>query len=547
MPNVVLNAALQGIEISFDSKPGSAVLDALKEAGFRWHHAKKIWYAKQTPARIALAESFGSVADSNPAPVAPETAPAKNAVALLPLWERCKVDGIPDHNKSTATKQIAAETRAHIKARFPEIKFSCRIGSGSWGSCNEVNFYFQEAPWPENSVYFNAVENYVKKWLWSYNYDNSDIQSDYFDRGFYETISTYNYKQLEPTPDQVADMRDYDTKKAAFDAAEAARIEAERIAYEEDCKKAREALAIRDAENKKKLSSLETEARIVDLADRYIVTFSGYAGRGKEASLEEVLDGNAEKTIRAEISRELHFTEAQYKDFSGLFMYDFSLVAGFGGTGTLDQRVNDENFYKLNADQREEVEFMTVNAIAVYVEGRLSLIVNPEGYNYSRYVDIVTAEISRISATDAERIENETAKPTFHFPAPITDQAEKIETGKKYTIISLDPFSLVAARQNVTITAARVAKYAQYENALYLDYIESGRKTEKTKIIHDGGTALLYPGFIPETPPEMIRKHISGNMYEVMNAGSRAHEFMINLCKYYTAQGIDPVVNTLQY
>lgn len=53
-----INEAHNGIEITFDSKPEAATLDALKGEGFRWHRAGGYWYAKQTPERLALAQSI---------------------------------------------------------------------------------------------------------------------------------------------------------------------------------------------------------------------------------------------------------------------------------------------------------------------------------------------------------------------------------------------------------------------------------------------------------------------------------------------------------
>lgn len=69
MANYTLNQELNGIEIKFEAKPAAATLDSLKSAGFRWHRAKKVWYAKQTADRIALAES---IADGQPAPAKDE-------------------------------------------------------------------------------------------------------------------------------------------------------------------------------------------------------------------------------------------------------------------------------------------------------------------------------------------------------------------------------------------------------------------------------------------------------------------------------------------
>lgn len=57
MATLTINKELNGIEINFDSKPAQAVIDTLKTNGFRWHNVKKLWYAKNTAERLAVAES----------------------------------------------------------------------------------------------------------------------------------------------------------------------------------------------------------------------------------------------------------------------------------------------------------------------------------------------------------------------------------------------------------------------------------------------------------------------------------------------------------
>lgn len=77
MAYYTLNQELNGIEVTFDSKPDSDTLTALKAAGYRWHKVKKLWYAKQTAERIALAKS---ISDG----IQPETKPeVKNDLVYL--------------------------------------------------------------------------------------------------------------------------------------------------------------------------------------------------------------------------------------------------------------------------------------------------------------------------------------------------------------------------------------------------------------------------------------------------------------------------------
>lgn len=56
MTTYTLNEKFNGIEITFDSKPAADIRSTLKENGFRWHNKKALWYAKNTPERLTLAE-----------------------------------------------------------------------------------------------------------------------------------------------------------------------------------------------------------------------------------------------------------------------------------------------------------------------------------------------------------------------------------------------------------------------------------------------------------------------------------------------------------
>lgn len=57
---VVKNHELKGLEVSFDRKPSVAVLETLKANGFRWHRAKRLWYAKETAKRVEVLNALSS-------------------------------------------------------------------------------------------------------------------------------------------------------------------------------------------------------------------------------------------------------------------------------------------------------------------------------------------------------------------------------------------------------------------------------------------------------------------------------------------------------
>ena len=72
MCTMTINNQFNGIELTFAGKPAEEIREAMKAAGFRWHKQKKLWYAKQTTERMALAEKLSgdqAPAESAPAPV----------------------------------------------------------------------------------------------------------------------------------------------------------------------------------------------------------------------------------------------------------------------------------------------------------------------------------------------------------------------------------------------------------------------------------------------------------------------------------------------
>ena len=73
MCTLSINNELKGIELVFEAKPAQEILTAIKAAGFRWHNLKKLWYAKQTPERMELAEKLagGNVTETAPADPVP--------------------------------------------------------------------------------------------------------------------------------------------------------------------------------------------------------------------------------------------------------------------------------------------------------------------------------------------------------------------------------------------------------------------------------------------------------------------------------------------
>lgn len=544
MTTLEINKELNGIEVIFDSKPAQAIIENLKSNGFRWHRVKKLWYAKNTAERLALAESIADGKTTEPKKT------VKKAASIPSLWDRCKTVDIPEHDRRADTKTVAAETRKHIKERFPEIKFSCRIGSGGWAACNEVNFSFKSAPFAKDSIYFEAVKNYVKAWLWSFNYDNSDSMTDYFGRNFYENISTWDFEETEPTESQKTDLANFDAESQKAKEEEEKRREEEfqkYLAEQEEKEKAYEEYQkVVDAQKEE----INSHVKVVEISEyeKYIVSGSMLCGIGKESNLEELRNEGTEKEESALIKRKLYFTDEKiYNNFCNLFLHDFDFLSGCGGTGTLDTRVTNENYSKLNSAQRESVKWILWDCVAVFLNGELKLIIDPEGYSYARYVNIVCGKCEKVRLNEEEEKENQEEREEFYIPAPIAEQAEDIEESGKYTLIYLDPWIMHATMHHITISRKDIRRYAQYENALYLEYTEKGKKKVEYQYFHDRGGVLLYKNFLPSVPAELIKKKIDNNMYQIRNAGMNADDFMVDVYRYYKNNDYLPVINTLQF
>lgn len=542
----ILNEELNGIELYFDEIPNVETRESLKKAGFRWHKAKKCWYAKKSEKTVKIAQELSNeeIMAGNIKKTVVKTS------KLAPLWERCQVSEIPEHDRHLTTKEIAEQTRKHIKERFPEIKFSCRIGSGGWAAHNEVNFYFKSAPFAEDSAYFEAIRNYIKSWLWSFNYDNSDSMTDYFDRGFYENISTWDFEECEPTEEQRGEMADFD-KKA--EEAKKAEEERQRTKYEAWQKEREEELKRAEIRRKKEeddRAKILEEIKIIDIleSEKYIITANMVCGCGKDNNIEEVKKDGYKKEESAIIKREVYFSnEESYNNFCNLLMYDWDFCNGCGGTGTLDKRVTDDNFNKLNASQRDNVKWILWDCVAVYLNNILMLVIDPEGYNYCRYTNIVEGQIKKELLKYAEQAEDEKQRDAFHMPESIQAQSDNIESGNIYTLIYNDPWTLCATMHHITINSITKTTYAQYKDAILLNYTEKGKRKAIQQYFYNSKSMLLFAGWLEALPEELTKKHISGNMYQVLNAGATSNDFMITCAKYYENNGHNAIINTLQY
>lgn len=290
MMNVTINTEKNGVEIRFDSKPEQSVLDVLRNNGFRWSGKQKMWYAKQSE------EVFAAIKGINSSFVV-ENKPAKPA--RYDLWEMTRTDGIGDNyakTKLTNGKEIAAIVRKHIKPRFPMCKFSVK------SDYNSIDIELLASPFAKDSEEVKAIIHYVYTFANSYNYDNSDLMTDYFDVNFYigseHNIVSYHYEQTEMTVEYANMSAMFNESKVEFETAEKMRKQKEHEAYL--AKRAEEERAYQEHEKQRKINheAIESGVEVVNLENGYFLNellsphcnkMNTIAGGSKSKSEREVI------------------------------------------------------------------------------------------------------------------------------------------------------------------------------------------------------------------------------------------------------------------
>lgn len=597
-----INEEQNGIEVIFEEKPEAGTLDALKASGFRWHRVKKLWYAKNTESRMALVQSIATGQKIESAPKAAkvdminldnlgENRPtnfygADLAMAIREDLKRRGVSGVTvrarrvTHDTGiTVTIKATAEDFASVEEAKNRMQFSsfyCQAArhgvytGKKWvynldelteeqqqeEYNNYILYHCQKAPqinehhlidcrndyFTITTAFYNkivAVFKIANQWNWN----RSDSMTDYFDIGYFLDIEVKAPETIEPRQTMTDAERDaYDVEIAEKEAREAAQMAEWERQQEESRRLAEEAEKARQESRK----IIDNNITVEDLTEEKQIFVEGLAaGIGKESTLSEVHKTFTEygHTEDALISRKVTFaTREAFEAFAGLLLDDFDFLAGMGGTGTEDSRMDGIELYQLTEDQRKSIKWNACNCIGIYVDGKLEMVCNPEGYNYSRYTYYVTDSTTirdAQEATEEQRKEAET-KPAFYFPAPVEEQAAWLSVGQDVTIYQCDGWMLNSIYAGAgTITAIRTGKYAQY-SGVYITLL-TGRKSKEI-FIRNGKNCLIYDGIKPALPDSLTREQVTPMMYKMFNAS----ELFPKVIEYYEKQGFKPLLDTIQ-
>lgn len=595
MTTYSINKEHNGIEIKFDSKPNHDTLTNLKANGFRWHRVKKLWFAKQTDKRLALASAL---ADGTTTPIkatrqdninldnlgGTKTEYGANFAAVIRadlkkrgvkgVTVRCSRSGYTD--SITVTIRATEEDFASIeemKKREAKHSFLRSIDRGlfrpkqgyinyneydAMSESEQENLYIEYLTYcvnkcdgfniyhHERNDYFELTTTFYNKCLAVYkianqwNYDNSDSMTDYFDVGYYLDIDIKKPENITPRETMTDGERDAYTQEMEEEA-EQQRATIEKMEKEEqEREKAHQEYMKKHAKDMEIIKASVTVEDLPEDEQIYINYIVG--GCGKEANMSELEENIQEcpHTQDAIISRRVIFSNREAFDtFTNYLLDDFEFLDKMGGTATEDVRCEDLQFWNLNEEQRETIKTFMNNCVGLYVGEKLILVSDPQGYSYSRYTYKLTEQSTQKDAQaerERQRIESE-IKPAFYFPAPIEEQKNNITIGQDITIYKSDGWILCNIYAGAgTITAIESGTYAQYKGV----YIELSGK--KKVFIRDNNPCLIYEGIKDKLPDELTREQLNDHMYHVLNND----ELFPRVLEYYEKQGVKPLIDTIQ-
>ena len=549
-----------GIEIYFPAKPGAEIIGTLKAASFRWHSVKKCWYNRDTEDARTAAAKIGATEDAETVAQAhAENAPAKAARKLAPLWERTRTDEIPEHCRTLDTKTICAEVRQHLRERFPEVKISIRKSSHKGIAAEIVASPFgrehimkniitgepDKYGYFENSPELDAVLAYCEAYLQSYNYDNSDLMTDYFDVNFYGRFDLASaYEQTAQSEEVLADIADFEAKKS----------EAEKQEKEERMRRVAEEIEKRKAEEKEaeRLNAIrEAEAEeirrgviVEDLAESEQIALADLLELTRKCDTIEEAAKESAGRADAIISRKISFSSPDLLEkFSRQLLTDWDFLAGKGGSRTLD--CSEEDFGKLTPKQSERVKWFSIDCIGVYDGENLAFVIDPQGYSYARYTFLPDRKTRYQSAEEyqEERRKEADAREPFYFPATVEAQiqAAELKRGEPITVFTIDPFTCACKEVRGNLEYI----FSRGEKSGCIGYVPEGKI--KAIFFTFDGDAVIYRGILPPVPDEIrYTKTDNPSMMMLNFAGEFCRDYLKAVIKHYATLGYTPAIDSFQ-
>lgn len=514
MCKVLLNEKLNGVELYFEKKPAQEVINILKENKFRWNRVKFCWYAKQNEQTLALANKLNEGSK-----VETVTTKTTKEATKFDLFEATRYSNIEKSETVIYdTKEVAKICRTKLRKLFPMVKFSVTTSSFTGGS--EIHCKIKESPFEKDSIYLKVIMLYATKLINSYNYDNSDAMTDYFDVNFYffDCKTDYDYKVVENK------KIDIETIKADFDIKEAKRIEekkakreAEYQAYLKEQEQKEIEYKKAEVERQEKVNSINNNVKIVELTDdkQYMITNVALPSLNKNNTIEEVKEEINNKMYYQDckVTRELHFdNETVYNNFSNMLMNDFDFLQNAGGSYTDDARINSmEDYTQMSKEERKTVKF-NLYVIAVYLNDKLMFIIDTQGYSYCRYVGIMDSTTKILKETNTleynQMLSNEEIEENTDKANEVITLVDSVIKDKDLNKIYNDPKDWYNTRNNIIeaikinnkhlnksiiqqVKECNCNNYIKYKDMLYKCLNEVNNVSDQAKLLKNGYITIV--------------------------------------------------------
>jgi hypothetical protein len=424
-----INEELNGIELYFVSKPEQEVLTNLKSNGFRWSNFKKCWYTKQSEKAFKIANNLTNNVTEEVKETKKETAKKSTVKNVMSLWEATQWTEleVSQEIKDQENKLIAKEIKAHVKKRFPQVKFS--VTCKGW---NSIYLNIVSSPFEEGSLYLNAIREYCKKLVNAYHhcYEASDWYTDYAGSyNFYGNVEIHwDYKQTEVTEQIEKEMVNFDIKHEEAEKAEEERKHQEFLQWQQQRELETIEYNKRMEEEKKQIENIYNSVEVNELNEnnQYFVTSAEFANLNKNNTLEQYQEEVSKGEFSLEnvkITKEIHFNnEEALHNFSNMLLNDFDFLTNTGGSYTDDNRINSmTDFYNMDEEERKTVKW-NLYGVAIYFNNKLQFIVDAQGYSYARYVGLTdNANIEKSITVEQVLTEEEITELKQHV-----DQLEDI-------------------------------------------------------------------------------------------------------------------------
>lgn len=332
------------------------------------------------------------------------------------------------YNRDLSIADITKAIRADLKAEFPGWKFSVRKNR-----YNSIAVEIQFAPvslfnpeWvkqtkEENYCYNEERFSILGKKLWnkieqiadSYNFDGSDIQSDYFHVNYYLHVTIDYYFQCSEV-ERI--WNNYEVELAAHKVAEYELLPVCDKCGEKTCDLYEGMCWTCFSPIDEERRRIETEQCNRERAERnallaplkeYMSVPTGSTPRLqlRQPSLNKCSDISEYRAqlksgeyviVSAVVSHKVVLSPAHYDIFCDNMLEDFPWLEKLGGTGC-DIDFGDKHFGQLN---KEEKELFRANCyslvVAVMAEGRETIYIDPQGHNYARYALFLMVSRSNI-------------------------------------------------------------------------------------------------------------------------------------------------------